>query len=418
MKEYKIMEKQDIEQKSEEIIENVETQIQEAQTQAQEIQEDLTDTLEETEEALEEVTPDLNALIEDEGIINYETAPQIDQTKMEIVSKEINIRDPHTVIFFGAKAQENINRVSESMLEGVKNKELGTAGDSLNNLVASIKGFDLNTFNPNQKQGFFSKMLGFATPVQKFIGKYEDVRQQVDTITDELEQHKTQLLTDITSLDRLYDVNFEYFKELELYIAAGVHKLNELDNELIPQLETEANGKKKMIKTLGLKDIRATRDDLERRVHDLRLSRQVAMQSLPSIRLVQENDKALITKISSTLVNTVPLWKNQLAQTITIYRSGEAAKAVTQATDLTNDLLEQNAENLQEVNREVRTQVERGVYDIESIKKANTTLIETINESLEIANKGKEARAAAEEELVKVEAQLHDALLAAGKIRR
>ncbi|MCH9812794.1 MAG: toxic anion resistance protein [Epsilonproteobacteria bacterium] len=412
------MEKQDIEQKSEEIIENVETQIQEAQTQAQEIQEDLTDTLEETEEALEEVTPDLNALIEDEGIINYETAPQIDQTKMEIVSKEINIRDPHTVIFFGAKAQENINRVSESMLEGVKNKELGTAGDSLNNLVASIKGFDLNTFNPNQKQGFFSKMLGFATPVQKFIGKYEDVRQQVDTITDELEQHKTQLLTDITSLDRLYDVNFEYFKELELYIAAGVHKLNELDNELIPQLETEANGKKKMIKTLGLKDIRATRDDLERRVHDLRLSRQVAMQSLPSIRLVQENDKALITKISSTLVNTVPLWKNQLAQTITIYRSGEAAKAVTQATDLTNDLLEQNAENLQEVNREVRTQVERGVYDIESIKKANTTLIETINESLEIANKGKEARAAAEEELVKVEAQLHDALLAAGKIRR
>jgi len=142
------------------------------------------------------------------------------------------------------------------------------------------------------------------------------------------------------------------------------------------------------------------------------------MQSLPSIRLVQENDKALITKISSTLVNTVPLWKNQLAQTITIFRSGEAAKAVTKATDLTNDLLEQNAENLREVNKEVREQVERGVYDIESIKKANENLIATISESIEIANKGKEARKTAEVELEKVEKQLRDALLAAGRLRK
>jgi uncharacterized protein YaaN involved in tellurite resistance len=268
------------------------------------------------------------------------------------------------------------------------------------------------------KQGFFAKLFGFTTPITKFIGRYEEVRQQVDAVTDELEQHKTQLLTDITSLDRLYDVNFDYFKELELYIAAGAHKLNELDTEVIPKLVQEAGESKKMIKALGLKDVKATRDDLERRVHDLRLSRQVAMQSLPSIRLVQENDKALITKISSTLVNTVPLWKNQLAQTITIYRSGEAAKAVTKATDLTNDLLEKNAENLQEVNREVRTQVERGVYDIESIKKANETLIATINESIEIANKGKDARKHAEIELEKVEEQLHSALLAAGRLRK
>ena len=384
------------------------------ENQASEIVEEIT----EVEADLVEATPDLNTLIDEDGIVSYEASSQIDQTKMEVVASEIDIKNSHSVIYFGAKAQENINRVSESMLEGVKNKDLGSAGDSLNNLVAVIKGFDIDALDPNIKQGFFSKMLGFASPVVKFVGEYEDVREQINGITDELEQHKTQLLTDITSLDRLYDVNFEFYKELELYIAAGAFKLNDLDTNTIPKLEVEAGENRKMIKTLGLKDIKSTRDDLERRVHDLRLSRQVAMQSLPSIRLVQENDKALITKISSTLVNTVPLWKNQLAQTITIYRSGEAAKSVGKATELTNELLEQNAENLQEVNREIREQVEKGVYDIESIKKANQTLIDTINESIEIANKGKEARAHAEEELVKVEEQLHDALLAAGSFRK
>ncbi len=404
------MEKKDVEVISDEITEQLDENSKEIKESAQEIQEEL--------ELKEETKPDLNEQIQEDGILTYEASSQIDQTKMEIISKEINIHDATSVIFFGANAQENINRVSESMLEGVKNKDIGSAGDSLNGLVAAIKGFDVDALDPNSKQGFLSKMFGFASPVIKFIGKYEDVRGQINAITDELEQQKTQLLTDITSLDRLYDVNFEYYKELELYIAAGLHKLNALDTQTIPKLEQEAGESKKMIKTLGLKDIRATRDDLERRVHDLRLSRQVAMQSLPSIRLVQENDKSLITKISSTLVNTVPLWKNQLAQTITIYRSGEAAKSVKKATDLTNELLEKNAENLQEVNREVREQVERGVYDIESIKKANETLIATINESIEIANKGKEAREAATIELENVEAQLRDALFAAGKIRR
>jgi uncharacterized protein YaaN involved in tellurite resistance len=167
-----------------------------------------------------------------------------------------------------------------------------------------------------------------------------------------------------------------------------------------------------MLAIQNLKEIRGFRDDLERRVHDLRLSRQVAMQALPSIRLIQENDKALINKITSTIVNTVPLWRNQLAQTITIFRSHESAKALKNATDLTNELLEKNAEGLREANREVRTQMERGVFDIESIKKANETLIATLNDSLRIADEGKEARARALEELHKTEKELKDALLA------
>ncbi len=384
--------------------------------QAQENQEAIKKMANELEQEVKEVAVDV---LDDskKDVIKYEEASIKEQTKIELLAKDINIHDSHSVIFFGARAQEQINSVSDSMLEGVKNKDLGSSGDGLNALVTAIKGFDVDALNPNVKQGFFSKLFGLASPAVKFLGKYEDVRGQVDKITDDLEQHKTQLLTDITALDRLYDVNFDYFNDLELYIAAGVYKLKQLDDEIIPKLTEEAGSSKKLAKTLGLNNIVATRNDLERRVHDLRLTRQVAMQALPSIKMVQENDKNLISKINSTLVNTVPLWKNQLAQTITIYRSAEAAKSVKNATDLTNDLLKENAKNLKDANAAVRTEVERGVYDIESIKIANQTLIDTLAESLEIAQKGKETRAAAEAELLEIEAQLQEALLAASKKR-
>lgn len=383
--------------------------------------------IEENQQAIKKMAIELEAEVKDVAVdvlndaskdaVKYDDASIKEQTKIELIAKEIKIQDPHSVIFFGSKAQEQINSVSDSMLEGVRNKDLGSSGDGLNALVAAIKGFDVDALNPNVKQGFFSKLFGFASPAVKFLEKYEDVRAQVDRITDDLEQHKTQLLTDITALDRLYDVNFDYFKDLELYIAAGVYKLNELDTNIIPKLQEEAGSSKKLASKLGLNNIVSTRNDLERRVHDLRLTRQVAMQALPSIRMVQENDKNLISKINSTLVNTVPLWKNQLAQTITIYRSAEAAKSVKNATDLTNDLLQENAKNLKEANAAVRTEVERGVYDIKSIKMANQTLIDTLAESLEISQKGKETRAAAEAELLEIEAQLQDALLAASKKR-
>ena len=168
-----------------------------------------------------------------------------------------------------------------------------------------------------------------------------------------------------------------------------------------------------VLRAQELRDLRAARDDLERRVHDLKLTRQVTMQSLPSIRLVQENDKSLVTKINSTLVNTVPLWETQLAQAVTIQRSREAAESIKAATDLTNELLTANAKNLQETNRVVRTEMERGVFDIEAVKQANATLIATINESLAIADEGKRRRAAAETELQKMEAELRDTLAAA-----
>jgi uncharacterized protein YaaN involved in tellurite resistance len=219
-------------------------------------------------------------------------------------------------------------------------------------------------------------------------------------------------MTDIVSLDKLYDANLDYFRNLELYIKAGETKLEELEEKIVPEYEKKVQeSADDMMVIQELKEIRGFKDELERRVHDLRLSRQVTMQSLPSIRLIQENDKSLISKITSTLVNTVPLWRNQLAQTIAIFRSHDAALATKEAADLTNELLEKNAEGLREANAEVRRQMERGIFDIESIKKANETFIATLNDSLRIAQEGKTARDAARVELQKTEQELKDALL-------
>ncbi|MEP3649619.1 MAG: toxic anion resistance protein, partial [Sulfitobacter pontiacus] len=224
------------------------------------------------------------------------------------------------------------------------------------------------------------------------------------------------LLKDIKSLDILYDKTLQFYDELALYIAAGTEKLEELDGTIIPLKAAEvdkAPEDDQVMVAQELRDLRAARDDLERRVHDLKLTRQVTMQSLPSIRLVQENDKSLVTKINSTLVNTVPLWETQLAQAVTIQRSVEAAAAVRDANDLTNELLTSNAQNLRESNKVIRTEMERGVFDIEAVKQANADLIGTIQESLQIADEGKARRASAEKDLQEMEANLRDTLASA-----
>ena len=333
------------------------------------------------------------------------------QLKIRSLLEEIDIKDSQSVLFFGSKAQEQLTTVSDRMLEGVKNKDTGPAGEDLNNMVATIRGFDLTDLDPNQKPGFFAKLLGKAKPVVKFIQQYEEVRKQIDDITDRLEKHKTTLLTDIVSLDRLYQANLDYFHSLEEYIAAGDEKLHDLDTQTIPQQSTAAETSQDVLAAQTLRDLRAVRDDLERRVHDLRLTRQVAMQSLPSIRLVQENDKGLVNKINSTIVNTIPLWRQQLATAVTIFRSSQAADTVKAATDLTNDLLAANAENLKLANAETRKQLERGVFDIEVVKQANQALIATIQESLQIADEGKKMRSEAVVQLQQCEAELRKALV-------
>ena len=324
-----------------------------------------------------------------------------------------------SIIAFGSRAQTELQVISQSMLQGVRNKDVGPAGDSLRSMVSTIRGFSVSELDVRRERSWWEKLLGRAAPMAKFVARFEDIQGQIDKITDDLLKHEHVLLKDIESLDILYEKTLDFYDELALYIAAGEEKLKELDSTTIPSKEAEvaaASEEQGIIKAQELRDLRAARDDLERRVHDLKLTRQVTMQSLPSIRLVQENDKSLVTKINSTLVNTVPLWETQLAQAVTIQRSAEAATAVREANDLTNELLTANANNLRDANKIVRTEMERGVFDIEAVKQANATLIATINESLEIADEGKRKRAAAEAELQTMEAELK-ATLASAKAR-
>lgn len=326
---------------------------------------------------------------------------------------EIDLGDSQSILYFGTRAQAGLQDISQSMLSDVKNKDIGPAGDSLRQIVSTIRGFSVSELDVRRDRSWWEKLTGKAAPFAKFVAQYEEVQGQIDQITGTLLEHEHRLLKDIKSLDKLYEKTLEFYDELALYIVAGEEKLKELDTLTIPakagSVDTAAEADR-VVLAQELRDLRALRDDLDRRVHDLKLTRQVTMQSLPAIRLVQENDKSLVTKINSTLVNTVPLWETQLAQAVTIQRSREAAEAVRAANDLTNELLTANASNLQEANRTVRQQMERGAFDIEAVKQANATLIATIQESLQIADDGKAKRASAEAELKKMEAELRQTL--------
>ncbi|RXV64936.1 toxic anion resistance protein [Roseovarius sp. A46] len=350
------------------------------------------------------------------AIVPLEKADATQSAEIARRMAEIDMADTQSIVSFGSAAQAELQEISQSMLQGVRNKDVGPAGDSLRGIVTTIRGFSVSELDVRRERSWWEKLLGRAAPFAKFTARYEEVQGQIDRITESLLGHEHTLLKDIKSLDMLYEKTLAFYDELALYIAAGEAKLKELDDKDIPAKEVEmeaAPENDQVMKAQELRDLRAARDDLERRVHDLKLTRQVTMQSLPSIRLVQENDKSLVTKINSTLVNTVPLWETQLAQAVTIQRSAEAAAAVRDANDLTNELLTANAANLRESNKMIRQEMERGVFDIEAVKQANADLIGTIEESLTIADEGKAKRARAEEDLKKMEAELRDTLASA-----
>ncbi len=374
------------------------------------IEEKAVKVAEQAKAELIEVLPEVSA-----DIVPIEEADPTMRSEIERRVAELDMSNTQSIIKFGSGAQSKLTALSDQMLEGVRNKDVGPAGDSLRNMVNTIRGFDTSELDPTRKRSWWERLFGAAQPVADFIARYEGVRGQIDSITDSLLEHEHVLLKDVKFLDKLYEQSLEFYDELGLYISAGEAKLHELDTVIIPKEEAdvEAAGSDAMLEAQEVRDIRAARDELERRIHDMKLTRQVTMQSLPSIRLVQENDKSLINKINSTMVNTIPLWRTQLAQAVTIFRSRDAAKVVKEANDLTNELLTKNAENLQEANREVREQMERGVFDINAVKEANGRLIATIEDSLRIADEGKARRAKAEQELITMEEELKQTLASA-----
>ncbi len=370
------------------------------------------------ETTLKEVEAVTTALLpEPKGdLIVVDAASSEEKAEIDKRIAELDMGNTQSIIRFGSGAQSELQEISQEMLSGVRNKDVGPAGNALRDMVSSIRGFSVDELDPNRKQSWWEKLMGKAKPMAEFMAKYETVQTQIDNISDQLLAHETILLKDIKSLDKLYEKTLDFYDELALYIAAGEEKIRLLDENDIPAMEkavADAPEDEGVMRAQELRDLRSARDDLERRVYDLKLTRQVTMQSLPSIRLVQENDKSLVTKINSTLVNTIPLWETQLAQAVTISRSRDAAEVVRDANDLTNELLKSNAANLKEANKVIRQEMERGVFDIEAVKQANADLIETIQDSLRIADEGKAKRAAAEKDLKVMESELKNTLAAA-----
>jgi uncharacterized protein YaaN involved in tellurite resistance len=346
-------------------------------------------------------------------VVPYQSAPPERRADIDRAIAELDMDDSNSVLFFGTAAQEEVTSVADEMLEGVRNKDTGVAGQTLNEMVSTLRGFSVQDIDPQKKRGVLGRLFGGARPVARMLQKYEQVRRQVDAISNRLDAHTSTLMKDIGMLDRLYDRTLAYFYRLEVYIAGGEEHLRRLDADVIPALAREVAGANDMGRTQALADLRARRGDLERRVHDLKLTRQVTMQSLPSIRIVQQNDKALVAKIESTMANTIPLWRQQLAMAVTIARSSEAGDTLKKATDLTNELLTQNAEALRTSTGAIRTQIERGIVDVAAVKQANDALIATIDDALRIADDGKRQRADAEKQLAACEAELKQALVTA-----
>jgi len=328
------------------------------------------------------------------------------------LARQIDLSDPGTILRFGSEAQNRAAAAADAMLEGSKSRVTGEAGDALQTLLGTLRGFDVTKLD--EKPGFFARLFRRAgQEVNQILMRYETVRGQVEEIAIRLDTHRTHLLEDVEKLERLYAATLDWFHALAEHIGAGETVLRRVDSETIPAAVAAAENPADDLAPQKLRDLRAARDELERRVHDLRLTRQVAMQALPSIRLIQENDKALSAKIASVLANTVPLWRQQLAQALAIQRMRDAGQAVKQASDLTNTLLTANAETLRRGNQEARTELERGVFDLDAIKSANATLVATIEDSLRIADEGRQRRASATAELAKAEEEIRQALIAA-----
>lgn len=344
--------------------------------------------------------------------MRYEAATSDERAEIEKALAELSMDDSNSVLFFGTSAQDAVTAVADEILEGVRSKDTGAAGQALDEMVTTLRGMPVTALEL-KKPGLFARLSRGARPVARMLHRYEQVRRQVDEVSNRLDKHTSALMRDIVVLDRLFEKTLEYFRRLEVYIAAGEEQLRRLDMDTLPALAREAAARPDMVTVQQVADLRARRDDLERRVHDLKLTRQVVMQSLPSIRIVQQNDKALVGKIASTLSNTLPLWRQQLAMALTIARSAEAAETLQKATDLTNELLTANAETLRKSTQEIRTQVERGIVDMAAVKQANDALIATIDDALRIADDGKRQRADAEKQLEACESELRQTVLAA-----
>ena len=344
-----------------------------------------------------------------ELVLSEETALTAEEIRRaEAFASTIELNNTAGVMQYGAAAQKKIADCAEKALDSVKTKDLGEVGDMLSTLVTELKSFDTE----EQDRGFFGKL--FKKPedrIGKLKAQYEKAEGNVDQITEALQNQQVVLLKDVAVLDQMYDLNKSYFRELSMYILAGKKKLEIARNRELKALTDKASASGLQADAQTASDYAAKIDRFEKKVHDLELTRMVALQMAPQIRMIQNNDTIMTEKIQSTIVNTIPLWKNQMLLALGVEHSSQAARASRQVSDMTNELLRRNAERLKLATTETMRESERGIVDIETLKNTNASLIETIDEVIRIQTEGREKRRIAEQELSDMERTVKDKLI-------
>jgi len=329
-----------------------------------------------------------------------------EKKRVEEISAQIDINDSQGIIQYGVGAQSNISNFADSILEQVKAKDAGEVGETLTDLMLTVKKLDVDSLS---SESFLSKipLLGsLVNSAKKFIAQYQSIEHHMEEIIDEMNKARMQLLKDITLLDALYEKNKDYMKELELYILAGEIKLKELSEKILPELKAAAEASGDTLDAQKVQDLTQMINRFEKKIHDLKLSRMVSIQSLPQVRLIQNNDQLLVEKIQSSILNTIPLWKNQVVIAISLFRQKKALELQKEVTETTNDLLTKNADLLKTSSIEIAKESEKGIVEIETLKKVHTSLISTIDETLKIQAEGKTQRAQAEVEITRLENEL------------
>ena len=338
-----------------------------------------------------------------------------DKKKIETISQQIKPLDHDGLLQFGTNLQQSMSQFSHQMLDEVQSKDMGPVGDSLNQLMGKLKSVNPNDLDPNKQSKLKRIFRRTKASINEVFSRMQSVSSQIDRITIQLDKHKGNLTKDVELLDGLYDQNKKYFDDVTLYIAAAQRKKQQIQSETIPELQEKAHNSGNQMDIQAVADMEQFVDRLDKRIYDLQLSRQIAIQTAPQIRMIQNVNQALAEKIQSSILTSIPLWKNQMAIALTLMRQRNAVSAQRAVTDTTNDLLTQNASMLKQNAIETATENERGIVDIETLKTTQNDIIETIKQTLQIQQDGRQKRQAAEKELNGLENDLKQHLLSMRK---
>ena len=331
-----------------------------------------------------------------------------EQAAVKEFASQIDVLNTEQVMNYGVNAQKNISEFSDAALNSVRTKDLGEVGEKLGDLVVELKGLN---YNPEEKKGLKGLFKKSVNNIAQLKAQYDKAEVNVDKIVESLENHEVTLMKDITLMDRMYERNEEYMKELTMYIIAGKMRIEQLRNEELPKYKAKAQESGLPEDAQAANDFANMIGRFEKKIHDLELTRTISVQMSPQIRMVQNNDTLMMEKIRSSINNTIPLWKNQMVLALSLFHSDQAMKAQREVTNMTNELLEANAKALHQGSVEVAKESERGIVDLETLKKTNEELIAALDEVRKIQDDGRARRAAAEQELARIEDELKRKLL-------